>query len=135
MNTFALSQKRSPNGSCLKNVVGAPDFNIPGYTQQRFSLDLAWFTPFSRRRDFVFGSQSGLLLNPIVDTRGEIEGTAVTGSDDRSFQACCEIQGLSPDFDIPFFSLEGKKQAVCQCGSPGYVSLRRQANRRNAAFG
>lgn len=96
----------------FENVVAAPHFEIAGYRQQRFALDLAWFSDFSRRRDFVFGSKSGQLLNPVNDTRGEIGGTCVTGSDERSFQACCEIQGLPPDFDIPFFSLDGKKQAV-----------------------
>ncbi|MFK5979688.1 MAG: hypothetical protein QM488_12470 [Rhizobiaceae bacterium] len=45
-------------------------------------------------------------------TRGQIAGTCVTGSDERSFSACCEIQGLKSDFDVPFFSLAGKKQAV-----------------------
>ena len=96
----------------FENVVCAPDIEIKGYSQQRFALDLAWFSDFSRRRDFVFGSKSGHMLNPMMGTRGDIAGTCVTGSDERSFSACCEIQGLPGDFDIPFFSLAGKKQAV-----------------------
>ena len=96
----------------FENVVAAPDFEIDGYRQQRFALDLAWFSDFSRRRDFVFGSRSGQLLDPANAVRGEILGTCVTGSDERSFQACCDIQGLPPGFDVPFFTLEGKKQAV-----------------------
>lgn len=96
----------------FENVSGFPSFEIDGYTQQRFSLDLAWFSAFSRRRDFVFGSRSGQLLNPVYGKRSKTHGTAVTGSDDRSFSACCDIQGLPPGFDLPFFSLEGKKQAV-----------------------
>jgi len=95
-----------------ENVVSAPPFEISGYYQQRFALDLSWFSDFSRRRDFVFGSKSGELINPAIDVRKDIKGTCVTGSDERSFSACCEIQGLSSDFDLPFFSLEGKKQAV-----------------------
>lgn len=95
-----------------ENVVTAPTFSVPEYRQQRFALDLAWFTHFSRRRDFVFGSQSGQLLNPMNGTRQDIQGTCVTGNDERSFQACCDIQGLPRDFDLPFFTLEGKKQAV-----------------------
>ena len=96
-----------------ENVVTAPDIDIPGYVQQRFNLDLAWFSEFSRSRDFVFGSKSGVLLNPMVSRKsGPVRGTAVTGSDNRSFQSCCEIQGLPADFDLPFFSLAGKKQAV-----------------------
>lgn len=105
-------EEASPIWFLFENVVGAPHFEIKGYTAQRFPLDLAWFTPFSRRRDFVFGSQMGRLLNPMVETRGAVKGTAVVGSDRRSFKACCEIQGLPSDFDVPFFSLSGKKQAV-----------------------
>ena len=96
----------------FENVVVAPDVEIAGYVQQRFALDLAWFSDFSRRRDFIFGSKAGHLLDPKYSTRGDVEGTCVTGSDERSFSAGCEIQGLPADFDIPFFSLAGKKQAV-----------------------
>jgi len=97
----------------FENVAAAPSFNIPGYSQQRFELDLGWFTDYSRNRHFVFGSRSGKLINPIKGRKREtIEGTAVTGSDGRGFRACCDIQGLPPGFDVPFFSLEGKKQAV-----------------------
>lgn len=96
----------------FENVVAAPSFEIPGYTSQRFALDLAWFSDFSRTRDFVYGSLSGELLNPMVATRQNGVGPCVTGSDERSFSAICEIQGLGPGFEIPFFSLEGKKQAV-----------------------
>lgn len=96
----------------FENVATAPAFDIPAYHQQRFALDLAWFTDFSRLRHFVFGSRDGRLLNPMTGTRGEIAGTAVIGNDARSFRACCEIQGLPPDFDLPFFTLAAKKQAV-----------------------
>lgn len=101
-----------PHWFLFENVVTAPDVFVPGYEQQRFSLDLAWFTPFSRRRDFIFGSRTGQLLNPLVSVNGVTQGSAVTGSDARSFAACCEIQGLPEGFDVPFFSLDGKKQAV-----------------------
>lgn len=101
-----------PHWFLFENVVTAPDVFVPGYEQQRFSLDLAWFSPFSRRRDFIFGSRTGHLLNPMVSANGTTQGSAVTGSDERSFAACCEIQGLPKGFDVPFFSLDGKKQAV-----------------------
>jgi len=52
------------------------------------------------------------LLNPIYRHNGATKGTAVTGSDNRSFKTMCEIQGLPSNFDLPFLSLEGKKQAV-----------------------
>lgn len=107
-----IVEESRPDWFLFENVVLAPDFEIEGYVSQRFPLDLAWFTPFSRRRDFVFGSRSGIMIDPIISTNGQVDGTAVTGSDDRSFAACCEIQGLPKDFDVPFFSLAGKKQAV-----------------------
>ena len=95
-----------------ENVARFPSFEIEGYTQQRFELDLAWFSEFSRCRHFIFGSQSGKLLNPIKKNKRNVSGGAVTGNDSRSFSACCEIQGFSKKIDLPFFSLSGKKQAV-----------------------
>ena len=89
-----------PTWFLYANVVGFPHFDIEGYTQQRFQLDLAWFSPFSRRRDFIFGHVDGQLLNPVIRTNGETMGTAVTGSDSRSFATICEIQGLPKDFDF-----------------------------------
>ena len=102
----------SPSWFLFENVVGFPDFKIIGYHQQRFQLDLAWFAPFSRRRDFVFGTKQRTFLNPMIKVNGEVKGTAVTGSDKRSFKSICEIQGLPTDFDLPFLSHQGKKQAV-----------------------
>jgi DNA (cytosine-5)-methyltransferase 1 len=96
----------------FENVAQAPSFTIDGYKQQRFALDLGWFSEFSRLRHFIFGSKSGVLLDPMVSSNSKVSGTAVTGSDSRSFRACCDIQGLPQDFDLPSFTLGGKKQAV-----------------------
>lgn len=101
-----------PDWFLFENVAQAPNFQIEGYTQQRFALDLAWFSEFSRLRHFVFGSKNGTLLNPMVGKKTKVVGTAVTGNDSRSFRACCDIQGLPPKFDLPSFTLTGKKQAV-----------------------
>lgn len=101
-----------PDWFLCENVVGFPDFQIDGYTQQRFQLDLAWFSNFSRRREFIFGSKSGKLLNPIYKKNGHTQGTAVTGKDERSFRTCCDIQGLPKDFNLPLFNLQGKKQVI-----------------------
>ena len=102
----------SPDWYLFENVSGVPDFKIEGYTEQRFKLDLSWFTPFSRLRVFQFGSKNGTLLNPMIGVRKNIIGTAVTGNDERSYSAICEIQGLPKNFELPFLSLAGKKQAV-----------------------
>ena len=101
-----------PDWFLFENVAQAPSFQIEGYTQQRFGLDLAWFSEFSRLRHFVFGSKNGTLLDPMMGNKTNVAGTAVTGNDSRSFRACCDIQGLPPEFDLPSFTLGAKKQAV-----------------------
>lgn len=101
-----------PEWFLFENVARFPNFKIQNYIQQRFELDLSWFTEFSRNRHFIFGSRSGQMLNPMKKKKPAVSGGAVVGNDSRSFRACCEIQGLPPDFDIPFFSHAGKKQAI-----------------------
>lgn len=101
-----------PDWFLCENVVGVPDITPTGYTVQRFGLDLGWFSAFSRLRHFQFGSRCSSMLNPVTGQKTSIEGCAVLGGDSRGFSACCEIQGLPADFDIPFFTLSGKKQAV-----------------------
>jgi DNA (cytosine-5)-methyltransferase 1 len=102
----------SPDWFLFENVTGAPDFQIEGYHQQRFMLDLSWFSDYSRRRVFVFGSKSKIMLDPIYKTNGSTLGTAVTGSDERSFESCCQIQGLDEPIHLPFLTLTSKKQVV-----------------------
>jgi DNA (cytosine-5)-methyltransferase 1 len=95
-----------------ENVIGAPDFDIEGYYQQRFILDLAWFSDYSRRRVFVFGCKKDIKLNPINKINGDVKGTAVVGNDARSYHACCQIQGLDKPLDLSFLTKEAKKQVV-----------------------
>lgn len=95
-----------------ENVIGAPDFDVEGYHQQRFILDLAWFSDYSRRRVFVFGCKKDIKLNPINKVNGETKGTAVVGNDARSYHACCQIQGLDKPLDLPFLTKESKKQVI-----------------------
>jgi len=102
----------SPDWFLHENVIGAPDFEIEGYYQQRFTLDLAWFSDYSRRRVFVFGAKENIKLNPINKINGETKGTAVVGNDDRSYHACCQIQGLDKPLDLPFLTKSAKKQVI-----------------------
>lgn len=102
-----------PDWYLFENVVNAPQFTVPGFdTEQRFVLDLAWFSPFSRRRDFQFGSRSGQQLNPMYGVRGDDLEPCVVGGDDRSYASICEIHGLGEPLDLSFFTLDGKKQAI-----------------------
>lgn len=95
-----------------ENVVTAPHFDVGGYYTQRFTLDLSWFSNYTRRRDFVFGCLDEIYLNPIYGRPKEIKGKCVTGSDSRSFRQCCQIHGLEDSFDLPFFNNQSKKQAI-----------------------
>lgn len=101
-----------PDWFLHENVIGAPDFEIEGYFQQRFILDLAWFSDFSRRRVFVFGSKTDIKLNPMNKVNDDVLGTAVIGGDERSYEACCQIQGLDQPLDLAFLTLSAKKQVI-----------------------
>lgn len=101
-----------PDWFLLENVARVPDIHIDGYSWQRFALDLSWFTDCSRLRHFQFGHRSGLLLDPPIGTRSGVVHTAALASDDRSFAQLKDIQGLPADYDLPSFTVEGKKRAV-----------------------
>lgn len=101
-----------PDWWLLENVSRVPDLQIEGYSWQRFALDLAWFTENSRLRHFQFGSKKGLLLDPPLGKKGQIKSTAALASDDRSFAELKGLQGLPADYDLPSFTVEGKKRAV-----------------------
>jgi len=105
-------KEADPDWFLHENVVGVPEFEIEGYYQQRFNLDLAWFSEYSRLRVFTFGSKKNIKLNPIYKINAETKGTAVVGNDDRSYHACCEIQGLTKPLDLPFLTKAAKKQVI-----------------------
>lgn len=105
-------EEARPDWFLLENVVRMPPFTIEGYEVQRFPLDLSWFTLSSRRRDFVFGSRNGGLIDPMMREGDRSEHSCVVSNDERSFSACCELHGLPRDFDIEGFSLQGKKRAI-----------------------
>lgn len=103
----------APQWWLCENVATLPPVEIAGYQAQRFELDLAWYSEFTRLRHFVFSHRDRVVLNPMKKTRPKTTaGGAVTGADHRSFEACCEIQGLARDFSLPYFSRTGKQQAV-----------------------
>jgi len=100
-----------PDWWLLENVPRVPDVKIDGYSWQRFSLDLAWFTDNSRLRHFQFGSKIGT-LNPPIGTRRDVKNTAALATDNRSFAELKALQGLPHDFDLDSFTVAGKKKAV-----------------------
>lgn len=110
-----LVDEAQPNWWLMENVIGVPDLIIDGYGWQRFHLDLAWFTDCSRLRCFQFGQAADLMLDTITPSSSfdsPILHTAVLATDDRPFPTMKALQGLPPDFDLPWFNVQGKKAAV-----------------------
>jgi DNA (cytosine-5)-methyltransferase 1 len=113
LNEFhRIVQEASPKWWLLENVARVPDLKIDGYSWQRFPLDLAWFSDCSRLRHFQFGHCDDLLLDPPISVRGDVTHSAALASDGRSFSQLKAIQGLPADYDLPSFTVEGKKRAV-----------------------
>lgn len=107
-----IVEESQPDWWLLENVPRVPDLRIDGYSWQRFALDLGWFSDSGRLRHFQFGSRRGLVLNPPIGVRpAGIQGAALA-SDDRSFAQLLHLQGLPADYDLPSFTVEGKKRAV-----------------------
>lgn len=83
------------------------------YTNQRFPINQAWYSEVSRLRHIQFGSRSaGRLLDIEPRVTQPARNGAALASDDRSFGELCRLQGLPEDFDLPGFTVEGKKRAV-----------------------
>lgn len=109
-----IVQEAQPEWFLLENVVRVPNIVKPdGYSWQRFELNQAWYSDVSRLRHFQFGHADGItLLNPPYFVGRTGEHGAATASDDRSFEQLKYCQGLPAEFDLPSFTVEGKKKAV-----------------------
>lgn len=107
-----LVLESDPNWWLLENVSRVPDMKIEGYSWQRFPLDLGWFTNCSRLRHFQFGSKSGQILNPPLSVARPCVDSAALACDKRPYSQVRSLQGLPNDFDLPLFTLEGKKRVV-----------------------
>lgn len=106
-------EEAQPDWWLMENVASVPDLKINGYSWQRFDLNQAWYSDYSRLRHFQFGHADGKkLLNPPKVTGRTAKHGAALASDNRSFAALCHAQGLPDGFDLPSFSVEGKKRAV-----------------------
>ena len=101
-----------PEWWLMENVPGVPNFKIPGYHWQRFDIDLAWYCNVSRPRVIQFGSLSGRLLNVTRLEKNKIKHRAVLANDSRPFEQLCQLQELPAGFDLPGFTVAGKKRAV-----------------------
>lgn len=107
-----IIEESQPDWWLLENVKGVPDVKIDGYSWQRIDVNQGWYTDVSRLRHIQFGSKNELYLDI---PRGSMEGvqhTCALASDDRSFRELCYLQGLEDDYDLPDFTVAGKKKAV-----------------------
>lgn len=112
----------SPEWWLLENVSRVPSVtNLDGhifaqlshtYTIQRFDIDQSWYCDVSRLRHIQFGSKSGRLLNVTRRSRNSVTQPAALANDDRDFKTLCNLQGLPDDFDLPGWTVKGKKTAV-----------------------
>ena len=102
----------APDWWLMENVANVPDLKIDSYSWQRFDLNQAWYSDYSRLRHFQFGHKAGKLLNPPKVTGRTAANGAALASDNRSFAALCHAQGLPDGFELPSFNVEGKKRAV-----------------------
>lgn len=107
-----IVEEAKPDWWLLENVARVPDMVVEGYGWQRFPLNLAWYSDCSRLRHFQFGAKNKVKLNPPIMKTPEVAQGAATASDDRSFAQLKQLQGLPADFDLPSFTVEGKKRAV-----------------------
>ncbi|WP_457744108.1 DNA cytosine methyltransferase [Sulfurimonas sp.] len=111
-----------PDWYLLENVKSVPnvtDLDKIGvtlqrkkYTHQRFDINQAWYDNYTRLRHIQFGSKHGLYLNIPRGISQNILGGCALASDNRSFRELCMIQGLNDNFNLPDFTVKGKKKLI-----------------------
>lgn len=103
-----IIQEAQANWWLHENVTGSPLFEVPGYTSQRFELDLSWFKPAQRARVFTFGTRQGIILNPMQGETKDCDDKCVIAGDHRPFETCRDIQGFSEASKFSLFTEAGK---------------------------
>ncbi|MCF6204064.1 MAG: DNA cytosine methyltransferase [Methylococcaceae bacterium] len=95
-----------------ENVKGVPDVKIKGYNHQRLIINQGWFEPIQRLRIIQFGCKNGGHIE--IETKKILKecDSLALASDKRPFYELKMLQGLSKDFDLPEFTLAGKKKMV-----------------------
>jgi DNA (cytosine-5)-methyltransferase 1 len=97
----------------FENVRNAPNVIINGYDHQRIDINQGWYSDVHRLRHIQFGHKEG---KKIQWERGSVTDRSLKScalaSDDRSFRELCSLQGLEDDFDLPDFTVKGKKKLV-----------------------
>lgn len=107
-----VTDQAGPLWWLLENVDGVPDVRIDGYGWQRLDVDAGWFSGVRRLRHVQFGHRDGVSID--VPRGRVVEGAehAALACDGRTFEELRRLQGLPEDFDLPGFTLDGKRAAV-----------------------
>jgi DNA (cytosine-5)-methyltransferase 1 len=102
-----------PTWYLFENVRNSPNFFIEGYEHQRIDINQGWYSDVNRLRHIQFGHKEG---KKIQWERGTVTDRSLKScalaSDNRSFRELCTLQGLENDFDLPDFTVKGKKKLV-----------------------
>lgn len=103
-----------PDWWLLENVPGVPDTKIDGYSWQRVDVRASEFGLAQRRlRHIQFGSRREMIITVNRDSSTEeVEPTVMATDTVTPWEKFCSLQGLPPDFDLPVFTIAGKRSAV-----------------------
>lgn len=104
----------------LENVATVPDVRIDGYTHQRLDARATEFGSEQHRiRHFQFGSRRNKVLcleRHDLTTAESTERCCLasegTKQNRRPWRRFCVLQGLPPDFELPYFTLQARYRAV-----------------------
>jgi DNA (cytosine-5)-methyltransferase 1 len=112
-------EEGEPDWFLLENVASVPTFAVRGYSHQRIDARASEFgSRQNRLRHFQFGSRAGLILcleRPAVHHR-QLERCCLASEGSkpnrRGWSRFCELQGLPPDFELPYFTQSASYKAV-----------------------
>ena len=107
-----IVKEASPEWWLLENVASVPDVKIEAYEVQRIDVNQGWYSDVSRLRHIQFGSKGGHVLNIPRGKMQKINYGCALATDDRAFSELLYLQGLDPDYDLPDFTVAGKKKMI-----------------------
>ncbi|WP_294966747.1 DNA cytosine methyltransferase [Sulfurimonas sp.] len=96
----------------FENVRNVPNVKIDNYSHQRIDINQGWYENTTRLRHIQFGHKDNLYIQW---ERGKINPNSnhcALASDNRSFKELCKLQGLKNGFNLPDFTVKGKKKLV-----------------------
>lgn len=96
----------------FENVRNAPNVLIDGYEHQRIDINQGWYENINRLRHIQFGHKEGKKIFWHRGVTVRQQQSCALASDNRPFKELVKLQGLEDDFDLPDFTVRGKKKLV-----------------------